>query len=85
MYPEAEECILQWNARLKLQGKTFAGFAAFKDHLTHSGSLVFGTLEDELAGDDRTKSSKPLLDQKISVRVVATLIAARLEELALGK
>jgi uncharacterized protein YdhG (YjbR/CyaY superfamily) len=54
--PEAEECISYGMPAFKLQGKTFRGFAAFKDHLTHSGS-VLGTLEDELAGHDRTKSS----------------------------
>ena len=63
--PEAEEVHLLWNGRLKLQGKTFA---AFKDHLTHSGS-VLGTLEDELARHDRTKSSLHFSIERISVRV----------------
>ena len=41
--PEAEQCISYGMPAFKLRGKTIAGFAAFKDHLSylpHSGSVI---------------------------------------------
>ena len=50
--PEAEQGISYGLPAFKVRGKTIAGFAAFKNHLSylpHSGS-VFPQLEDELKG-----------------------------------
>ena len=50
--PEAEQGISYGLPAFKVRGKTIAGFAAFKNHLSylpHSGS-VFPQLKDELKG-----------------------------------
>ena len=50
--PDAEQCISYSVPGFKVAGKTIAGFAAFKNHLSylpHSGS-VFPELGEELAG-----------------------------------
>ena len=50
--PDAEQCISYAVPGFKVAGKTIAGFAAFKSHLSylpHSGS-VFPELAEELAG-----------------------------------
>jgi uncharacterized protein YdhG (YjbR/CyaY superfamily) len=65
----------------RLHGKVFAGFAAFKNHLSYlpfSGS-VLGQVADELEGYTRTKSSlhfpvgrplpKALVEKPITVRL----------------
>ena len=57
--PEAEQVISYGVPAFRVGGKTVAGFAAFKDHLSYlpfSGS-VLGQLGDELAGYAMTKSS----------------------------
>jgi len=70
----------------KLQGKTIAGFAAFKNHLRylpHSGS-VLTTLEPDLAGYDHTKGSLHFpIDESLPPSLVNNLITARLAELSL--
>jgi len=41
--PEAEQCISYGMPAFKLRGRTIAGFAAFKNHLSylpHSGSVI---------------------------------------------
>jgi uncharacterized protein YdhG (YjbR/CyaY superfamily) len=41
--PDAEQCISYGMPAFKLRGKTIAGFAAFKNHLSylpHSGSVI---------------------------------------------
>ena len=57
--PDAEQCISYGMPAFKVQGKTVAGFAAFKNHLSylpHSGS-VLPQLADDLAAYQRTKGS----------------------------
>ena len=57
--PEAEQCISYGMPAFKIQGKTVAGFAAFKRHLSylpHSGS-VLPALGEDLAGYEQTKGS----------------------------
>ena len=79
--PDAEQCISYAVPGFKVAGKTVAGFAAFKNHLSylpHSGS-VFPELEEELAG--YTKSSGALrfpIDQPLPGELVEKLIAVRL-------
>ena len=81
--PDAEQCISYAMPGFKVSGKTVAGFAAFKNHLSyvpHSGS-VFPALEKELAG--YTKSSGALrfpVDQPLPGELVEKLIAVRLRQ-----
>ena len=81
--PAAEECISYGMPAFRVHGKTIAGFAAFKKHLSylpHSGS-VFPELTDELAG--YTKSTGALrfeIDQPLPQDLVEKLIAVRLRQ-----
>src|SRR5207249_4237775 len=57
--PDAEQCISYAVPGFKVAGKTIAGFAAFKNHLSylpHSGS-VFPELADELAGYEKSSGA----------------------------
>src|SRR5262245_66544920 len=57
--PHAEQGLSYRMPAFKVQGKTVAGFAAFRDHLSylpHSGS-VLTELGDVVAGYDTTKGS----------------------------
>jgi len=82
--PSAEQCISYGMPAFKVQGKTVAGFAAFKDHLSylpHSGS-VLAALASDLAGYEHTKGSLHFpIDQSLPSPLVNKLIATRLAEL----
>src|SRR5581483_2455259 len=57
--PEAEQCLSYAVPAFKVQGKTVAGLAAFKNHLSylpHSGS-VLGALKDETRDYGQTRSA----------------------------
>jgi uncharacterized protein YdhG (YjbR/CyaY superfamily) len=81
--PDAEQCISYGLPAFKVHGKTIAGFAAFKNHLSylpHSGS-VFPELADVLAG--YSKSSGALrfdIDMPLPREVVEKLIAVRIKQ-----
>lgn len=86
--PDAEQCISYGMPAFKVHGKTVAGFAAFKHHLSyfpHSGS-VLSQLGDELAGHQTTAGSlhfavgEPLPDS-----LVRKLVEIRLRELDFGE
>ena len=81
--PEAEEVISYRVPAFRVGGKTVAGFAAFKDHLSYlpfSGS-VLGQLPDELKGYTRTKSSLHFpIDRPLPKALVEKLIAVRLAD-----
>jgi uncharacterized protein YdhG (YjbR/CyaY superfamily) len=85
--PHAEQCISYGMPAFKVQGKTVAGFAAFKDHLSylpHSGS-VLGELGDDLAGYRSTKGSLHFaVDQPLSDDLVRRLIVTRMRQLGLS-
>ena len=82
--PDAEQCISYGMPAFKVRGKTVAGFAAFKNHLSylpHSGS-VLAALEADLAGYDHTSGSLHFpIDEPLPVPLVRKLIATRLAEL----
>jgi uncharacterized protein YdhG (YjbR/CyaY superfamily) len=82
--PDAEQVISYRVPVFRVRGKTVAGFAAFKDHLSYlpfSGS-VLGQLADELKGYTTTKSSLHFpVDRPLPRSVVRNLIAVRLAEL----
>jgi uncharacterized protein YdhG (YjbR/CyaY superfamily) len=79
--PEAEQGISYGVPAFRIRGKTIAGFAAFKSHLSylpHSGS-VFSQLKDELKGYSTSTGAlrfdighalpAPLVEKLISVRL----------------
>ncbi len=82
--PDAEQVISYRVPAFRVSGKTVAGFAAFKDHLSYlpfSGS-VLGQLADELKGYTMTKSSLHFpVDRPLPKSVVRNLITVRLGEL----
>jgi uncharacterized protein YdhG (YjbR/CyaY superfamily) len=81
--PEAEQGISYGVPAFKVQGKTIAGFAAFKNHLSylpHSGS-VFPRLKDELK--DYSTSSGALrfgIGHDLPAPLVEKLIVVRLRQ-----
>jgi uncharacterized protein YdhG (YjbR/CyaY superfamily) len=85
--PDAEQVISYRVPAFRVNGKTVAGFAAFKNHLSYlpfSGS-VLGPLADELEGYTMTKSSLHFPgDRPLPKAVVKRLIAVRLGEIRQG-
>ena len=81
--PEAEQGISYGLPAFKIRGKTIAGFAAFKNHLSylpHSGS-VFPQLKDELKGYSTSSGALRFdIDQPLPVPLVEKLIAVRLQQ-----
>jgi uncharacterized protein YdhG (YjbR/CyaY superfamily) len=81
--PDAEQGMSYGMPAFRMQGKTVAGFAAFKDHLSylpHSGA-VLGQLGDELSGYTMTTGSLHFpVDRPLPKAVVTRLIAVRLSE-----
>ncbi|MBV8987370.1 MAG: DUF1801 domain-containing protein [Solirubrobacterales bacterium] len=82
--PDAEQVISYRVPAFRVRGKTVAGFAAFKDHLSYlpfSGS-VLGQLADELQDYTMTKSALHFpIDRPLPKKVVKKLLAVRLGEL----
>jgi uncharacterized protein YdhG (YjbR/CyaY superfamily) len=81
--PDAEQVISYRVPAFRVRGKTIAGFAAFKDHLSYlpfSGS-VLAQLGDELKGYTMTKSALHFpVDRPLPKTLVKKLVAVRLEE-----
>jgi uncharacterized protein YdhG (YjbR/CyaY superfamily) len=81
--PDAEQVISYKVPAFRVGGKTVAGFAAFKSHLSYlpfSGG-VLPQLADELEGYTRTKSALHFpVDRPLPKALVERLIAARLAE-----
>lgn len=81
--PDADETISYSMPAYKVDGKTIAGFAAFKNHLAylpHSGS-VFDKLGKTLHGYERTKGSLHFaVDEPLPRELVAELIRTRAAE-----
>jgi uncharacterized protein YdhG (YjbR/CyaY superfamily) len=81
--PEAEQGISYGLPAFKVQGKTIAGFAAFKNHLSylpHSGS-VFPQLTEELQGYSTSSGALRFgIDEPLPAPLVEKLIAVRLRQ-----
>jgi len=81
--PDAEQCISYGMPAFKLRGKTIAGFAAFKHHLSylpHSGSVI-SQLAKETEGYTKTKGSLHFpVDTPLPEPLVRKLLAARMAE-----
>jgi uncharacterized protein YdhG (YjbR/CyaY superfamily) len=84
--PEAEQGLAYGIPAFKVHGKTVAGFAAFKSHLSylpHSGS-VLAELGDDVAAYETSKGSlKFAVDHPLPKRLVKKLVTTRLRELGL--
>ena len=84
--PDAEQCISYGAPAFKVQGKTVAGFAAFKNHLSylpHSGS-VLGQLPDDLASYEKSKSAlRFATDTPLPNGLVEKLVITRMREAGL--
>jgi uncharacterized protein YdhG (YjbR/CyaY superfamily) len=84
--PDAQQGLSYRMPSFKVRGKTVAGFAAFKDHLSylpHSGS-VLASLGEEVADYDTTKGSlKFPIDEPLPKPLVEKLIRTRMDELGL--
>jgi uncharacterized protein YdhG (YjbR/CyaY superfamily) len=82
--PAAQQCISYGMPAFKVHGKTVAGFAAFKDHLSylpHSGS-VLDELSEDLARYERTKGSLHFpVDEPLPRDLVSKLLKTRMKEL----
>ena len=82
--PDDEQVISYRVPAFRVDGKTFAGFAAFRDHLSYlpfSGS-VLTRLGDELEGYTMTKSALHFdVDRSLPKGLVQKLISVRLEEI----
>jgi uncharacterized protein YdhG (YjbR/CyaY superfamily) len=83
LVPDAEQVISYGVPAFRVRGKTFAGFAAFKTHLSYlpfSGS-VLAQLADELDGYTMTKSSLHFpVERPLPKALVKKLVAARLAD-----
>ena len=81
--PDAEQCIAYGMPAFKLRGKTIAGFAAFKNHLSylpHSGS-VLPQLAKETAAYTCTKGSLHFpVDEPLPAALVRKLLAVRMAQ-----
>src|ERR1700733_287930 len=81
--PDAEQCLSYAVPGFKVAGKTVAGFAAFKNHLSylpHSGS-VFPELTEELAGYVKSPGALRFpIDRPLPRELVEKLIAVRLQQ-----
>jgi uncharacterized protein YdhG (YjbR/CyaY superfamily) len=83
--PDAEQVISYRVPAFRVGGKTIAGFAAFKNHLSYlpfSGSVI-GQLPNELRDYATTKSSVHFpVDRPLPKALVKKLIDVRLADLA---
>ena len=81
--PDAEEGMSYGFPAFKVRGKTVAGFAAFKNHLSylpHSGS-VFPELRRELAGYSMSSGALRFpIDEPLPRALVEKLIAVRMRQ-----
>ncbi len=81
--PEAEQGISYGLPAFKVRGKTIAGFAAFKNHLSylpHSGS-VFPQLKDELKGYSTSSGALRFeVGRPLPAALIEKLIAVRLRQ-----
>jgi uncharacterized protein YdhG (YjbR/CyaY superfamily) len=83
--PDAEQCISYGMPAFTLRGKTIAGFAAFKNHLSylpHSGSVI-PALTTATKGFSGTKGSLHFpVDRPLPKALVKKLLVARIAEVS---
>lgn len=85
--PQAEQTISYGMPAFKVSGKTVAGFAAFKQHLSylpHSGS-VLSALSGDVERYERSKDAlRFAIDKPLPKRLVKKLVTTRMRELGLA-
>ena len=85
--PDAEQCISYGMPAFKVRGKTIAGFAAFKNHLSylpHSGSVIPKVAKETEGYTFTTGSLHFAIDKPLPKTLVKKLLAVRMDE-ASGK
>jgi uncharacterized protein YdhG (YjbR/CyaY superfamily) len=86
--PTAEQGMSYGMPAFKVAGKTVAGFAAYKNHLSympHSGSVI-SQLGDDVAGYETSKGALRFdVDTPLPKQLVRKLVAARLDQLGLSQ
>ena len=84
LVPHAEQCLAYGAPAFKLHGKTIAGFAAFRNHLSylpHSGA-VLTELQADVAEYETSKGALKFgVDHPLPTPLLRKLIDARLGEL----
>jgi uncharacterized protein YdhG (YjbR/CyaY superfamily) len=84
--PKAEQAISYSAPAFKVQGKTVAGLAAFRNHLSylpHSGS-VLAQLQDEIGHYEQTKSALHFaVDEPLPRHIVKRLVIVKMRECGL--
>lgn len=86
--PAAEQGTSYGMPAFKVQGKTVAGFAAFKNHLSylpHSGSVLEALAEDVARYETSKGSLKFAIDKPLPKPLVKKLVKARMKELGLSR
>ena len=81
--PDAEQCISYGMPAFKLRGKTIAGFAAFKNHLSylpHSGSVIPQLAKDTAAYTSTKGSLHFPVDEPLPEALVRKLLEVRMAE-----
>jgi uncharacterized protein YdhG (YjbR/CyaY superfamily) len=85
--PDAEQCVSYGMPAFKVQGKTVAGLAAFKNHLSylpHSGS-VLGALAEQTGGYTQTSGSLHFaIDTPLPRPLIKQLLATRMQQAGLA-
>jgi uncharacterized protein YdhG (YjbR/CyaY superfamily) len=85
--PDAEQCLSYGMPAFKVQGKTVAGFAASKHHLSYlpHSSSVLSALGDDVARYETSKGAlRFAVDKPLPKRLVRKLVATRKRELGLA-
>jgi uncharacterized protein YdhG (YjbR/CyaY superfamily) len=84
--PKAEQCISYSVPAFKVEGKTIAGLAAFKNHLSylpHSGT-VLAQIQEEIGRYEQTKSALHFaVDEPLPGHLVRRLLLVRMRECGL--
>ncbi|WP_270888217.1 iron chaperone [Pedococcus sp. 5OH_020] len=87
LVPDAEQCLSYGLPAFKVQGRTVAGFAAFRNHLSylpHSGTVLH-TLAEDLRQYVVTKGSLHFTaDAPLTDDLVHRLVTTRMRELGLS-
>ena len=81
--PEAEQGISYGMPAFKLRGKTIAGFAAFKNHLSylpHSGSVIPQLAKETAAYTSTSGSLHFAVDEPLPEALVRKLLEVRIAE-----
>lgn len=85
--PDAEQGISYGMPAFKVRGKTVAGLAAFKNHLSylpHSGS-VLSALTDDVAAYETSKGAlRFAVDKPLPTPLVEKLVRTRMRQLGLS-